>query len=162
MAADHSAGDAWRDARAHKGVATEPGPSFEAVEPGHRGRTRQPKRSEPQQALAMAAPTPPLAVDEALKEIATVPPATLHRAAGFAWATRAIACYRACLGKRDLQEALSYLYLGEHYREAALAHAALGEAWEPMYAQVDAAMAQDREEASSMTRRRSPLSAATP
>lgn len=107
------------------------------------------------QRLAMADPVPVFAVDAALKEITTAPAVSLHRRAAHVWAARAVACYRVCLGKVDLQEGLSYLYLGEHYREVALAHAGFGDAWRPLHAEVEAVMAADRIEASAAMRRRS-------
>jgi hypothetical protein len=88
-----------------------------------------------------------LDIDKAMKEITRVPAAIIHRDAAFAWASRAIAGYRVCLTKSSLEEGLSYLYLGEHYREASLAHAAMGEVWEFLFAEVNDAMAGEREEA---------------
>jgi hypothetical protein len=96
-------------------------------------------------------------VDAAMDEITKVPAATIHRTAAFAWASRAIAGYRVCASKLAVQEGLSYLYLGEHYREAALAHAAMGEAWQPLFAEIDEAMAEDRSRAFASMRGRSPV-----
>lgn len=159
MVAQHSdASDSWR--------STRPGKAFSGeapTAPGGEGRRRERRGKAPTLALAqpgadvgaIAALTDG-AVAAALQEITTVPAATLHHGAALAWATRAVACYRVCLGKRDVPEGLSYLYLGEHYREAALGEAALGEAWRPMYLEVAAVMARDREDASvAMQRRRS-------
>jgi hypothetical protein len=98
-----------------------------------------------------------LDVAGALDEITRVPAADIHRAAAYSWASRAIAGYRVCAGKLDVQEGLSYLYLGEHYREAALAHAAMGEAWKPLYEEIDAAMATDRAKAFESMRNRAPV-----
>ncbi len=161
MATEHTDGKGWRDARAAKPQAGRAAP-FEGDGPAPR-RARRAKGAR--QALAepvvvVAAPPLAAAVEAALKEITTMPAAALHRAAALAWATRAVACYRVCLGKADLQEGLSYFYLGEHYREAALGHAALGEGWQPLHEEVDGAMAMDREDASAAMRRRS--AAATP
>lgn len=143
---DQSDGHSWRSSRASKPDAPE-GPLYESLE-GKPGRKKR-------QRLALADPVPVLAIDSALKEITTTPAVVLHRTAAHAWAARAVACYRVCLGKVDLQEGLSYLYLGEHYREVALAQAAFGEAWRPLHAEVEAAMAADRSEASAAMRRRS-------
>lgn len=96
-----------------------------------------------------------LDVPGAMAEIVHVPAATIHRTAAYAWASRAIAGYRVCAGHEVLQEGLTYLYLGEHYREAALAHASMGEAWQPLYAEIDRAMAPDRAEAFASMRQRS-------
>lgn len=93
-----------------------------------------------------------LDIAQAVEEIKTVPPATIHRAAAFTWSARAIACYRVCAAAEAQEDRLRYLYLGEHYREAALAHAAMGEQWEPLYAEIDRAMTQDRSYAFDMTR----------
>jgi hypothetical protein len=105
---------------------------------------------------ALADQVPMLDVDTAMKEITQVPAATIHRTAAFAWASRAVAGYRVCAKKVAVQEGLSYLYLGEHYREAALAHAAMGEAWQPLFEEIDAAMAEDRARAFASMRDRSP------
>ena len=96
-------------------------------------------------------------VEGAMDEITKVPAATIHRTAAFAWASRAIAGYRVCASKVAVQEGLSYLYLGEHYREAALAHAAMGEAWQPLFAEIDEAMSEDRARAFASMRGRSPV-----
>lgn len=143
---DHSDGQSWREARAHKPDAPEAA-LHRAVEkkPARKGRQR----------LAMADPAPVFAVEAALAEITTTPAVELHRNAAHAWAARALACYRVCLGKVDLQEGLSYLYLGEHYREAALAHAGFADAWRPLQAEVEAVMDADRREAAAAMRRRS-------
>lgn len=113
--------------------------------------------SKKRQRLVLTGAAPVFPVEAALQEITTTPAATLHREAAHAWAARALACYRVCLGKVDLQEGLSYLYLGEHYREAALAHAAMGEAWQPLFAEIDEAMAKDRQLAFASMRGRSPV-----
>lgn len=86
-------------------------------------------------------------VQEALAEIKAVPPAMIHRASALRWSARAIASYRICAESKDHEDRLCYLYLGEHYREAALAHAAMGEPWEPLYAAIDDAMQMDRSNA---------------
>jgi len=99
--------------------------------------------------------TPHVRMEDALQEITTVAAAALHRSAAHSWAARAVACYRVCMAKTDHQQGLSYLYLGEHYREAALAHAAFGEAWRPMRGEVEAIMDADREAASAAMRQRS-------
>jgi len=88
-----------------------------------------------------------LDVDRAMDEITRIPAAVIHRDAAFAWASRAIAGYRVCSAKNSIEEGLSYLYLGEHYREAALAHAAMGEVWEFLFTEIDDAMAGEREQA---------------
>jgi hypothetical protein len=118
---------------------------------------RRPAQMAPQSMAAPAEPVPMLDVEAALKEITTVSAATIHRTAAFAWASRAIASYRVCARKLDVQEGLSYLYLGEHYREAALAHAAMGEAWQPLFNEIDEAMAKDRALAFEGMRGRSPV-----
>lgn len=105
------------------------------------------RRSGAQTRQTMEEPTPMLDVDGAMEEITRVPAATIHRAAAFAWASRAIAGYRVCSAKAVMQEGLSYLYLGEHYREAALAHATMGDAWEPLFTEIEQAMAKDRKRA---------------
>lgn len=143
---DHSDGQSWRQGRAHK-------PDAPAA-PKSQAREEKPGRKK-RQHLAMVDPAPVFAVGSALKEITTIPAAALHRSAAHAWAARAVACYRVCLGKVDLQEGLSYLYLGEHYRETALTHAGFGEAWRPMHAEVEDVMEADRLEASTAMRRRS-------
>jgi len=122
-------------------------PLYRALEdkPGRKKRQR----------LDLLGPAPAFAVNDALQEITSTPAVALHRNAAHAWAARAVACYRVCLGKVDLQEGLSYLYLGEHYRETALAHAGFGEAWHPLSSEVDAVMSADRNEASDAMRRRS-------
>lgn len=98
-----------------------------------------------------------LDVEAALLEITRVPAATIHRAAAFTWASRAIAGYRVCSTKAVIQEGLSYLYLGEHYREAALAHAAMGEAWQPLFQEIEQAMSEDRARAFASMRGRAPV-----
>lgn len=126
-------------------------------------RARAPPRQKARRSQAaagqqmMAEPAPMLDVEEAMKEIVKVPAATIHRTAAFAWASRAIAGYRVCASKAAVQEGLSYLYLGEHYREAALAHAAMGEAWQPLFAEIDEAMSEDRARAFASMRGRSPV-----
>lgn len=146
--ADHSDGSNWREARAHK------------AEPTTQVHERRGKAAAG--STTMVAQTPTLAVTEALREITSIPAVTLHHNAACIWAARAIACYRVCLGKADLQEGLSYLYLGEHYREAALAHAQFGEAWQPMAEDVNVLMAPDRAAASAALQGRSLAPAATP
>jgi hypothetical protein len=88
-----------------------------------------------------------LDVDKAMEEITRVPAAVIHRDAAYAWASRAIASYRVSMGKSSMEEGLSYLYLGEHYREAALAHATMGEVWEFLFTEIIDAMAMEREQA---------------
>lgn len=145
---DHSDGQSWRESRAQKPDAPDaPLYQAQAEKPARKKRSR----------LALVDPAPVFAVDSALKEITTSPAVALHRTAAHAWAARAVACYRVCLGKVDLQEGLSYLYLGEHYREAALAHAAMGEAWQPLFAEIDEAMSEDRARAFASMRGRSPV-----
>lgn len=157
--ADHSDGARWREARAHKPEPVAQVIAEPAVPPAA-PRTRRGKARDG--STTMVAQVPALAVAEALREITSIPAVTLHHGAACVWAARAIACYRVCLGKADLQEGLSYLYLGEHYREAALAHARLGEAWQPMLEDVDALMAPDRAAASAAMQSRSLPPAATP
>jgi hypothetical protein len=118
---------------------------------------RHPPGMAPQSLAGPMEPVPMLDVDAAMKEITKVSAATIHRTAAFAWASRAIASYRVCARKLDVQEGLSYLYLGEHYREAALAHAAMGEAWQPLFNEIDEAMAKDRALAFEGMRGRSPV-----
>ncbi len=102
------------------------------------------------------AKTPPvLEVEKAIEEITNVPAATIHRTAALTWAARAVASYQVCLTKPELQECLSFFYLGEHYREAALAHAAMGDEWQPLHAEIDTAMEGDRGTAYAAMRRRS-------
>ncbi len=85
-----------------------------------------------------------LDIGKALEEIRTTPPAEIHRVAAYAWGSRAIASYRLCAATVTLEDCLKYFYLGEHYREAALAHAAMGEQWQPLHAEIDQAMADAR------------------
>lgn len=118
--------------------------------------TRGRKDSTSRQVL-VGRQVPMLDIEAAMKEITLVPAATIHRDAAFTWASRAIAAYRVCARKQAVQEGLSYLYLGEHYREAALAHAAMGEAWQPLFAEIDEAMAKDRASAFTSMRGRSPV-----
>jgi hypothetical protein len=118
---------------------------------------RHPAQMAPQSMAEPAEPVPMLDVEAAMKEITKVSAAAIHRTAAFAWASRAIASYRVCARKLDVQEGLSYLYLGEHYREAALAHAAMGEAWQPLFNEIDEAMAKDRALAFDGMRGRSPV-----
>ena len=124
-----------------------------------RGGGQAQKRRAPSQTSrqTLAEPMLMLDVEAAMKEIIKVPAATIHRTAAFAWASRAIAGYRVCASKAAVQEGLSYLYLGEHYREAALAHAAMGEAWQPLFTEIDEAMAEDRARAFGSMRGRSPV-----
>ena len=141
---DHSDGPAWRKARANKPAV----PLALEAEP-HAADPMAKRRRAPTD------PVPVVSVEAALGEITTVAAAALHRQAAHVWAARAVACYRVCLAKADLQEGLSYLYLGEHYREAALAHAAFGEAWRPLQEEVEAVMDGDRAGASGAMRQRS-------
>lgn len=149
---DHSAGSSWRQARTHK-----PEPMAETVVASQALQAEAPRaaRSKTAREPTIVAHTVTLAVTDALREITSIPALTLHHNAACTWAARAIACYRVCLGKAELQEGLSYLYLGEHYREAALAHAQFGEAWQPMFDEIDALMAQDRAAASAAMQSRS-------
>lgn len=174
MEPDPTPGQRWRDARAHK-MPAPPGPDH--VQPSSdvrhmavptgaalQGQATMPakgrKRSGQARQVLQLPKVPMLDVEAALKEITLVPAATIHRTAAFAWASRAIAGYRVCAAKAAVQEGLSYLYLGEHYREAALAHASMGEAWQPLFAEIDGAMADDRARAFASMRGRSPV--ATP
>lgn len=149
--AEHSNGVAWRTGRARKPkpLAAARALALEA-KPAGRSAGRVAKRSPPPERSAI-----PASVAKALVEITTVAAVSLHREAAHAWAARAVACYRVCLGKADLQEGLSYLYLGEHYREAALAHAAFGEAWRPLQPEIRAVMDADRTAAGDAMRQRS-------
>ncbi|MFA5944956.1 MAG: hypothetical protein WC876_10885 [Candidatus Thermoplasmatota archaeon] len=113
------------------------------------------RAAPPQTRQVLEEPASMLDVNKAMKEITRVPAATIHRTAAYAWASRAIAGYRVCAAKTAVQEGLSYLYLGEHYREAALAHAAMGEAWQPLFAEIEQAMAEDRTRAFASLRGRS-------
>lgn len=131
------------------------GPSSKGRGRAQAQRSRGAPSSTSRQTLAE--PVPMLDVDGAMEEITQVPAATIHRTAAFAWASRAIAGYRVCASKVAVQEGLSYLYLGEHYREAALAHAAMGEAWQPLFGEIDEAMAEDRARAFASMRGRSPV-----
>lgn len=147
----------WREAREHKPAPTQMADlsSKQASVPLEKpasGSTARGKgrRKEPVPGAPM------LDVAGALDEITRVPAAEIHRTAAYSWASRAIAGYRVCAGKLDVQEGLSYLYLGEHYREAALAHAAMGEAWQPLFEEIDAAMATDRAKAFESMRNRAP------
>ncbi|MEA3165705.1 MAG: hypothetical protein QOJ26_571 [Thermoplasmata archaeon] len=167
MNPDANEGQRWRESR--DGKRSEPiqaasGGQVQAAMPAKRGRSQQLEQtlSKPSARRRQGPSETPLMldIDAAMKEIAHVPAATIHRTAAYLWAGRAIAGYRICAAKAALQEGLSYLYLGEHYREAALAHAAMGEAWQPLYAEIDDAMAQDRGRAFNVMRRRS--SEATP
>lgn len=175
MEPDPTTAQRWREARAHK---TPTPPESNHVQPSSdvrraavpAGAARQAQATMPAKGRKRAASAarqvleqpqvPMLDVEAALKEITLVPAATIHRTAAFAWASRAIAGYRVCAGKAAVQEGLSYLYLGEHYREAALAHASMGEAWQPLFAEIDGAMAEDRTRAFASMRGRSPV--ATP
>lgn len=85
-----------------------------------------------------------LDVATAMEEIMRVPSSAIHRDSALAWGARAAASYQVCATASTLDDAFHFLYLGEHYREAALAHAALGEEWELLYAEIDDTMAQDR------------------
>lgn len=86
-------------------------------------------------------------VQAAMAEIKTVPPAAIHRESALRWSARAIASYLTCAGSKVHEERLYYLYLGDQYREAALAHASMGEPWEPLYAAINDAMQPDRAKA---------------
>lgn len=138
-----------------------PEPRAPSVRPRAGARSRMPAAHGPRQLMARLDPPSDaedpslLDVEAAMEEIARVPAAAIHRVAAYAWASRAIAGYRVCLGHGVLQEGLTYLYLGEHYREAALAHAAMGEAWQPLYSEIDRAMAKDRAQAFASMRHRS-------
>lgn len=134
----------WREARSAKAVQPVAAPQVEAEKAVPPRR----KRLAPKAALM-------LDVEGALTEITLVPAATIHRTAAYQWASRAIACYRVCAGKSDLQQGLSFLYLGEHYREAALAHAAMGDAWQPLLREVEDVVSDDRGRAFDAMRRRS-------
>jgi len=146
--------------RSRDSDAEAPGPSKAkpVKAPGPKGRSQQQRsrRGAPQGSRQMLQGGIMIDVEQAMEEITKVPAATIHRTAAFAWASRAIAGYRVCASKVAVQEGLSYLYLGEHYREAALAHAAMGEAWQPLFAEIDDAMADDRARAFASMRGRSP------
>lgn len=141
---DHSGGTRRREAGAGKPEPAAP-ISLETIAPRLPGHKRQDPADRP----------PVASVEKALGEITTIAAAALHRAAAHTWAARAVACYRVCLAKADLQQGLSYLYLGEHYREAALAHAGFGEAWRPLQAEIEAVMDADRADAGTAMRHRS-------
>lgn len=149
--AEHDPGVAWRTARGRKPKTLAPGRTL-ALETKHASRAagRGAKRTQ-----SAARPPIPASVQKALVEITTVAAVSMHREAAHEWAARAVACYRVCLAKADLQEGLSYLYLGEHYREAALAHAAFGEAWRPLQPEIRAVMDADRAAAGDAMRQRS-------
>jgi|SRR5688572_5402563 len=83
-------------------------------------------------------------VNKAMQEVTAIPPALLHRTAAFTWASRAIASFRLCSTAEDLERCMKCFYLGEHYREAALAHAAMGEDWQGLYDEIDRAVKLDR------------------
>lgn len=171
MDTDPKPADRWRNARAEKAPAAPAKPPSPGRAPASKipdaapgpgpaqgpGKARARKVPGWSGQLLVPPQVPMLDVEAALKEITLVPAATIHRAAAFAWASRAIAGYRVCAGKQAVQEGLSYLYLGEHYREAALAHAAMGEAWQPLFAEIDEAMAKDRQLAFASMRGRSPV-----
>lgn len=135
-----------------KGQAVRQASKGQVVRQGPKGPARNARSQQ-----TLAEPVLMIDVETALEEITRIPAATIHRAAAFTWASRAIAGYRVCAGKQAIQEGLSYLYLGEHYREAALAHAAMGESWQPLFAEIDEAMAQDRQRAFASMRGRSPV-----
>ena len=171
MEPDPTTGQPLRQARAHK---THAPPDPDALHTSAEARVPIPSGGAPQVMMPakgrkrkgsswqvlQSPPVPMLDVEAALKEITLVPAATIHRTAAYAWASRAVASYRVCAGKAAVQEGLSYLYLGEHYREAALAHASMGEAWQPLFAEIDQAMAEERTRAFASMRGRSPV--ATP
>ena len=113
-----------------------------------RRRTHDAQMATAATAEAVAA----LDVEQAMAEILGTPAAAIHRTAAFTWGARAVASYRVCVRKAAFQDCLSYFYLGEHYREAALAHAAMGEDWQPLYAEIDRAMEADRREAARLVR----------
>lgn len=96
-------------------------------------------------------------VRQAMEEVRNIPPAIIHRASAFKWSARAIASYRVCAVSEVQEDRLRYLYLGEHYREAALAHAAMGEQWEPLYMEVDRVMTEDRYRALEAVRETAPV-----
>lgn len=171
MEPDPNTAQRWREARAHKTPEPPESNHVQAssdVRPSATGASRQQgrmpakggKRASGSRQVLQSPQVPMLDVEAALKEITLVPAATIHRTAAFAWASRAVAGYRVCAGKASVQEGLSYLYLGEHYREAALAHASMGEAWQPLFTEIDGAMADDRARAFASMRGRSPV--ATP
>ena len=83
-------------------------------------------------------------VKKAMEEITAIPPALLHRTSAFTWASRSIASFRLCSTAADLERCMKCFYLGEHYREAALAHAAMGEDWQGLYDEIDRAVKLDR------------------
>lgn len=149
--------DPSRDSDAE--VPGRPGrPRAKPVKGAAKDRVQQPRARRGAQGSGQTLQGGPMIdVDQAMEEITKVPAATIHRTAAFAWASRAIAGYRVCASKVAVQEGLSYLYLGEHYREAALAHAAMGEAWQPLFAEIDDAMAEDRARAFASMRGRSPV-----
>jgi hypothetical protein len=166
MEPDPNTAQQWRESRPRKPSEERPpteAPPGRPVEANSVGPVQQQakpssrKRSGTSRQVLVDPQVPMLDVAAALKEITQVPAATIHRAAAFTWASRAIAGYRVCAGKRAIQEGLSYLYLGEHYREAALAHAAMGEAWQPLFAEIDEAMAKDRQRAFTSMRGRAPV-----
>jgi hypothetical protein len=146
----------WREARLHKPaqVARPADQELASPAPSHALPVEKTPRAKRRGATGVE-PTM-LDVEAALEEITRVPAAGIHRTAAYAWASRAIAGYRVCAGKLDVQEGLSYLYLGEHYREAALAHAAMGEAWQPLFAEIEAAMDKDRAHAFETMRSHAP------
>lgn len=165
MEPNHDTGERWRAMRASKVPQLPPstpvqpssdvGPQASA---GKAGRAKQPRSRGAPAARSLQVHkelATVLDVDKAMDEITRVPAATIHRESAFAWASRAIAGYRVCAAKTAVQEGLSYLYLGEHYREAALAHAAMGEAWQPLFEEIEGAMAEDRTRAFASLRGRS-------
>lgn len=147
--------DRWRKARLHKPAQVAQAADQELAHP--LPAQMAPAEKKPRAKGHKTTPEPAmLDVAAALDEITHVPAADIHRTAAYAWASRAIAGYRVCAGKLDVQEGLSYLYLGEHYREAALAHAAMGEAWQPLFAEIEAAMDKDRAHAFETMRNHAP------
>lgn len=86
-------------------------------------------------------------VQAALSEIKAVRPSAIHRESALRWAARAVASFRICAESEAHADRLCYRYLGEQYREAALAHAAMGEPWEPLYTAIDEIMEPDRSKA---------------
>jgi hypothetical protein len=156
-------GQRWRESRAGK-VQTDRPTGPKPADQRMAGQDQVPLAGEGQpgpsprvgsQKRAKKAEETHLAIDKAIEEVTRIPAAIIHRNAAFTWAARAIACYRVSAGQAVLENALSYLYLGEHYREAALAHAAMGEGWQPLYAEIDDAMANDRAGSFASVRRRS-------
>lgn len=146
----------WREARLHKPETVFKPGDQELADPVQAPAPAAAKKPRGKAGKPAAEGPVMLDVAAALEEITRVPAAEIHRAAAYAWASRAIAGYRVCADKVDVQEGLSYLYLGEHYREAALAHAAMGEAWQPLFAEIESAMDKDRARAFEGMRNKAP------